>query len=805
MTLKKTFTGGLYGQASALVLGALLTVPNSAVADDASRAFDIPAGALSTALNRLAESGGLQLVYDAAITAGIQSQGISGNYQPQAALQQLLGNSGLSYRVAENGTIVIERQTLNYKQDPTALPAVNVVGKAASYFEGEDPFSTDYKRSNATTATRTDTSIMQTPMSVKSVPQAVLKDQQAITIDQALRNVSGVSSGWGGSGHFFIRGFGSYINYRDGFLSQGEWAHTEDLENVERVEVLKGPGSILYGRTEPGGIVNFVTKQPLDVPYYSLRQQFGSFDLYRTSVDATGPLNSDKTLAYRFNLGYQSNHSFQEFGGNERLMVAPTLRWNISDRTVSSIKMEYSNIKELGNGTVPVMGNRPAAISRERNLGDPWNYQEDEYFMLSLNTEHEFNDNWKLRHRFNFKNYNLTMSANAGSSADPLTGDVGREFFAQNTDGQDFQHNFFNALELNGKFDTAFLKHNLLLGGDYYRTDYRATMAGFGSNLALYDTSNVYSPFHTATAPVILPTDITYSNSTIPWFGLYAQDQIELPYHFHVLAGLRYDNADLFYSSSGEFGSGRNPDTHSERVSPRGGVVWQPIPELSLYGSYTENFGAPNYWGGDGKPLPAQTADQWEVGVKTELFDGRLSATLAYYDLTKRNAPIATWLAFSRAQGEAETRGIEFDVSGEILPGWNVIGAYSYMPFAKSIKDETDPTVIGKRLNNAPKHNGSLWTTYQLQDGDLKGLKLGAGMQALSQREIGYYETAQAPGYAIFNLMASQAWQVGKSKITAQLNIDNLLDKTYTAAIYSYGPTNYGAPRTFMGAIKIEY
>ncbi|MCQ8116027.1 TonB-dependent siderophore receptor [Methylomonas rosea] len=805
MTLKITLSGELFGQASALVLGAVLAVSGAAVADSASRAFSIPAGSLSTALNRLAESGGLQLVYDTAITEGLQSKGLSGNYTPEAALQRLLGDSGLSYRVAENGNILIERPALNYKQDPTALPAVNVVGRAASYFEGEDPFSTDYKRSNATTATRTDTSIMQTPMSVKSVPQAVLKDQQAITIDQALRNVSGVTSGLGGSGHFFIRGFGNYNTYRDGFLNQSQWAHTEDLENVERVEVLKGPGSILYGRTQPGGLVNFVTKQPLDAPYYSLRQQFGSFDLYRTSVDATGPLTENKDLAYRFNLGYQSNHSFQEFGGNERLMVAPTLRWNISDRTVSTFKLEYSDIKEMGRGTVPVMGSRPAPISRGLNLGDPWNYQEDEYIMLSFNTEHEFNDNWKLHHRFNFSNHNLTMSANSGSSVDLATGDVNRAFFAQNTDGNDYQHNFFNALELTGKFDTAFLKHTLLLGGDYYRTDYRASMAGFGFNTALYDVTNIYHPSHALLAPTVLPTDVTYSNSTIPWFGLYAQDQIELPLHFHVLAGLRYDNADMTSSSTGEFGTGPSPDTHSERVSPRGGVVWQPIPEFSLYGSYTENFGAPNYFGADGKPLPAQTADQWEVGAKTELFDGRLSATLAYYDLTKRNSPIATWLAFSRAQGEAESRGIEFDVSGEILPGWNVIGAYSYMPFAKSIVDETDPTVVGKRLNNAPKHNGSLWTTYQLQDGDLKGLKLGAGMQALSQREIGYYETAQAPGYAIFNLMASQAWQIGKSKITAQLNIDNLLDKTYTASIYSYGPTYYGAPRTFMGAIKIEY
>jgi iron complex outermembrane receptor protein len=219
---------------------------------------------------------------------------------------------------------------------------------------------------------------------------------------------------------------------------------------------LKGPGSLLYGRTEPGGLVNFITKQHLNTPYYSVRQQFGSFDLYRTDIDATGPLTTNKDLAYRFNLGYQSNNTFQEFGGNERIFVAPSLRWNISDKTTSTLKLEYSDIKENGRGTVPLMGDRPAPISRSLNLGDPWNYQEDEYVMLSLNTEHAFNDNWKLRHRFNFNNHTLTMTGRypAGGSFSLANGNVRRPFYAQNIDGNDYQHSFFNALELTGKFDT---------------------------------------------------------------------------------------------------------------------------------------------------------------------------------------------------------------------------------------------------------------------------------------------------------------------------------------------------------------
>ncbi len=808
---------------------ALLGLP-LACANLQAQDFHIPPQALSSALNDYAEAANVQLSYPAAQKSGLRSNGVAGDYTPQQALQQLLDGTGLAAQETANGTVTLQEQSGLMKVGDTltpestggeTLPKVTVEADASNPYDDptwtNSPYNTDYNRPKATTATKTDTPLMQTPFSVKVVPQQVLKDQQVITVDQALRNVSGVVAGAGGTGTFFIRGFGNYKIYRDGFLNGGEWAHTEDLENIERVEVLKGPGSLLYGRTEPGGMVNFVTKQPLDMPYYSFRQQFGSFDHYRTSVDATGPITDNKDLSYRFNLGYQTNRTFQEFGGNERLLVAPTLRWRINDSTTSTIRVEYSDIQEKGNGNVPLLGNRPAPIPRSRNLGDPWNIQDDEYVMLTLNTEHAFNENWKLRHRFNFQSYWLTMAANGGSSADPVTGDVGRAFFAQNTDGDDYQHNFYNTLELNGKFDTGIAKHNLLIGGDYYHTDYRATMAGFGFNPALYDGTNIYKPRHQNTPPSLLPTDVSYFTATTPWFGVYAQDQIDLPYNFHVLAGLRYDNAESSGSSAGEFGSGDEPDSSFDKVSPRGGLVWQPLPELSLYGNYSENFGASNFIGRNGQPLPPQTAQQWEVGIKTELLDGRFNASLAYFDLKKRNLPMPVNQLINRSIGEAESRGLEFDFQGEVLPGWNIIGNYAYTPFAKTIKDAAyiydvnfNPIGLndgntGKRLNNAPVHNGNLWTTYEFQQGMLNGLKLGAGVQTISQREIGYGEAAQAPGYVTFNLMASKLWKVGKTNITTQLNVDNVLDKTYTSRIYSYGPTDYGAPLSFMGAVKVEY
>ncbi|TKB87393.1 MAG: hypothetical protein E8D43_10315, partial [Nitrospira sp.] len=363
-----------------------------------------------------------------------------------------------------------------------------------------------YRVTNAVTATKTDTPIMDTPVSVKVVPQQVMRDQQVVRVDQALKNVSGVISGAEGDMQFNVRGFDQFNFYRDGYPFQGQFFHAEDLTNIERVEVLKGPGSILYGRAEPGGIINFVTKQPLDQPYYSLQQQFGSYGWYRTNADLTGPLTADNTVSYRLNIGYQTNQTFQQFGGNERLIISPQVRWRISDRTTSTLKYEYSDLSLTGKGNIPLLGNRPAPIARELNLGERWNLQNDKYHLVSLVTEHAFNDAWSIRHRFNFSNHQLTLTGqNVGNAA--ANGDVSRFFFAQNTDGRDYTRNFFNALELTGHVSTGPIKHTLLFGGDYLHSDIRATMAGFTPGTD--DVINLFNPIHTAGPPVIAPGDVT--------------------------------------------------------------------------------------------------------------------------------------------------------------------------------------------------------------------------------------------------------------------------------------------------------
>ena len=245
-----------------------------------------------------------------------------------------------------------------------------------------------------------------------------------------------------------------------------------------------------------------------------------------------------------------------------------------------------------------------------------------------------------------------------------------------------------------------------------------------------------------------------------------------------MLAGARYDRA-ITHSNAYD-GNGEQLGNNSQRVTPRFGLLWRPIEEVSLYGSYLENFGSAGGVSGPAGPtqqiLPSETAQQWEVGVKTELFDKRLTATLAYYNLIKQHVgvsdpdPTRAALGYRVATGEIRNRGVELDVAGEILPGWKVIGGYSYIDSIVA-KDEgvvSDPlgnTVSFKGFTgfipaDVSRHMGNLFTTYELQDGDWKGLKFGGGVNARSKSYGDSLNSYHVPGYAIFNLLASYSWSL---------------------------------------------
>ena len=686
-----------------------------------------------------------------------------------------------------------------------------------------------YNVTHTTTATKTDTPIMETPVNIQVVPQQVMKDQQAVRIDKALENISGVnfiSQGVGGSS-FNIRGFDTLSYFRDGVRVDTQVLNSvfPDVAPLEQIQVLKGPASILYGRLEPGGLVNLVSKQPLSTPYYSLQQQFGSYDFYRTTLDATGPVTKDNTLLYRFNLAYENAGSFNQFAENDRVLLAPVLHWNISDHTQANFHLQYMHAKDVPGGVLPAVGNRPADVPRGLNLGEPGSRTNTDDTRLGFDWAHDFNDRWTLRHIFNFNFVNnplttvavqgLTDPTNCTSQSCP----VSRTFF--NTPTLNSQV-YYTSLNLTGKIDTWNIAHTLLMGWDYLNEN--SFQAG-SFNFSTTPTIDLYHPVHTGTAGLSANPDYSYSwTFNESWHGLYLQDQMKLPYHFHLLAGFRYDMADQ--TNTFVYTVPALPTTSDkgnvDALKPRVGLVWQPLPEFSLYGNYVENFGLTNGHNPDGTLLPPTTAQQKEIGMKTELFDKRFTGSLAWFTLTKQNVvtpsanPALAAQGVSSTTGEVRNQGLELDLAGEIWPGVKMIGSYAYID-SKITKDRGldfdtngNPIVTtgnqGNRYWGVPRHGGSFWATYEPQEGDLRGLKLGAGVLARSQREGDNQNSYQLPGYVLVNAMTGYSWNIGPSKLSLQLNADNVLDKTYYNPFSGSGRNFvFAAPRTFLGSLQIEW
>ena len=668
-----------------------------------------------------------------------------------------------------------------------------------------------YRSDKASTGTKTDTPIMLTPMSIAVIPQQVLQDQQTLRLDDAIQNVSGVipsNDSFGTGDSFTIRGFDQNdLTFEDGVkLDQYSISgFPRDLANIESIEVVKGPASVLYGQAEPGGLVSIVTKKPLDTPFYSLDQQVGSFGLYRTTADATGPLTQDGSLLYRFNLDFENAGSFRDFIHTHRLSLFPTLEWKPDDQDQLTLELKYGTGSLVLDNGIPFLANgTPADVPLSRNYADPnVNRGPVAEYAVKLIAVHEFSDDWKLRLVYNTE-YVSSPSQNAqyyAGDADS-SGNLQRFGFTENY----FKHWTHQiVVDLTGTFETFGIKHTTVVGMDYYHLN-----GAYDANFYAPASINIYAPVYDQPYTPPDPSQDFFVTELQNAFGLYAQDQMELPGSVYLLAGFRYDDTTSFDSGYGNAAS-KVHDTPSP--TPRLGALWQPVQQLSLYASYTENYGATALGAltPDGKLLPAESAQQIEVGVKAELLDKKLSVTASAYDLTKQHVPTADPQnpAFVVAIGAARSRGLELDISGEILPGWQVIGGYSYIDGIVT-KDDNTPSLAGQPFPGIPKHSASLWSTYEFQSGDLRGLDLGLGVVALGP--VAAYESPDGvtyladriPGYAIVNAMIGDNFIVGSSVIRAQLNVNNLFDQKFFAAVNPSQATP-GTPLSVIGSLSVRF
>jgi iron complex outermembrane recepter protein len=824
----------------------LIALTGIARADETSRHYHIPPQALDSGLLRLAADSGLEILFTADKVRGVTGNNLDGNMTPAQALSQLLQGSGMTYRFVDAKTVTVEAPNPNLiktaatvqNSEPqsssnTTLPKVTVEANAGDPYDDPnwitDPYNTAYTVRNSSTATKTDTPLMETPQSITVVPRAVLEDQKVTRITDALENVSGVRAqpSLGVGNNFLIRGFSSFNVYRNGLRSNNDFRQEFDTANLQSIEVLKGPAQ-LYGRIEPGGLVNLTTKKPLDTPYYSLEQRFGSYDFYRTEWDATGPLNKDKTLLYRFTGAYQNNNSFRDFVFVDRMFFAPSITWKPTDATDATLELQVMNHDFMAETGIPAVGRRPAPIPINRTLGDP-NTPKSNHNQVQLGTllNHRFNEDWALHSRFlatydHFDNTFLLPAPSFDPSAfNQATGFMQRNIFGNENDGEEYATN----LDLTGKFDLGFSKHDILVGFDYYRAFQKYGNKGFYLPSDQSLQINVYNPGPYYGLPQSV-FDAALSTSQTPatdrnmffteWEGVYFQDQITLWDKLHILGGGRYDWATTARGQGPTYSAADaqvdKVARNDEAFSPRVGILYQPIKELSLYGNWATSFGANNGIASTGKSYPPQIGEQFEAGIKTSLFNNRLLANLAYYHLVKDNILVPDFRTSDPSDSVStnqRSQGIELDITGQITDSLSVIGSYAYTD-ARITKDISG--LQGNRTGLVPEHAGSLWLKYDFSGHKaLNGLSLGLGTVAAGQREGDNANSFELPGYVRLDAFAAYKWNIKKTRVTAQFNIRNLLDHQYyestdpgTNAAPPLG-IYPGAPLTAIGSLRVEF
>ncbi|MEH2180219.1 TonB-dependent siderophore receptor [Nostoc sp.] len=715
-------------------------------------------------------------------------------------------NAGLVFGItsAEIATSPPQQPQTPQTEEKPALPTPQETPSA----QGDEPIELvvtgeqdGYRVRDSSTATKTDTPLRDIPQSIQVVPQQVLRDQNVTRLGDAIRNIPGANQS--GSAitdrdqSFFSRGFqlsdfnGSYL--RDG-LRDIFGGQILDFSNIERVEALRGPASVLYGRGTPGGVVNIVTKQPLRDPFYAIDATIGSFDFYRGAIDLSGPLNDSKTVLYRLNVAYQDRNTFVDRFEESQFFIAPVVSLAIGNRTRLTLEGDYLDSQGSFVSGLPAVGtvlpNPNGRIPRNRNTSEA--ELNRTLGRVGYRLEHQFSDNWSLQSAFraSFFEYHgdPTITPSGNLNSDNRT--VDRERYDSVFSSQAYDLTAY----VTGRFSTGAVAHQLLFGVDLSRRDDNRGQ-DFAATASPIDVFNpVYGQ---PTGSRILVAD---SSGLTDALGIYIQDQVTLAENLKLLLSGRFD---LFEQISRDFLANTRTNQSGDAFSPRVGIVYQPIPPISLYASYSRSFNPTSGTSFENRLFQPGRGTQYEVGLKADLND-RLSATLALYDLTRTNVLTADTRPgvppglFSIQTGEQRSRGVELGVQGEILAGWNIIAGYAYTD-AQITQDNRLP--VGDRLTRVPENAFNLWTTYEIQQGTLWGLGVGLGLFFIGECQVDLPNTfLQLPSY----LRTDAAIFYNRDRFRAALNFRNLFDITYFEG-FSSDRVFYGEPFTVQGTISWEF
>jgi iron complex outermembrane recepter protein len=658
-------------------------------------------------------------------------------------------------------------------------------------------------------AYRGDTPLQELPQSVAVLTSDLLKDVGVTRLDNALDMVSGVArqNNFGGLWDAYaVRGFAGNENVPSGFLVNGfnggrGFTGPRDLSDVDRIEVVKGPASALFGRGDPGGTVNIITKKPLFDEKGSVTLSGGSFQTYRAEADLTGPIT--QSIAGRINGAYEDAHSFRDTVTTKKYVVTPSFLVRIGDQTTISYEAEAARQEvPFDRGVVArngVLGIIPIATF----LGEPGNGPTVVKALSNqVGLQHDFNRRWTL-----LLGFGDLKSSLRGTAEDPELAAArnpflkGGDILSRRRISRDYDTNdLVPRGEISGKFDTGALAHHILVGADYdyFRLDqvqgrYRPPVATATSTLAQLNGINVFNPLYGILAPLSpFTSTLEYDNA----WGVYAHDQIDLTEQWKLHAGVRYDD---FRQSLQDRRANVLSRQSVTATSPEVGLVYEPTKSLSLYVSSSKGFRPNSGQDAHGVAFKPETTRSYEIGTKFKIPGDKLSGTLAVFKTDKTNVLTAdpANAGFSLAVGAAESRGVELDVTARLPLDLRVMLSYAYVD-AYISQSQLDPNfaralAAGSPLINIPANSGNLLLFRDFTLGE-RLLSLGGGVNHVDKRLGETGTTFYLPAYNLVKLFAT-CEITEKLKLSAEVN--NLFDKTYYPNSYAQLWVNPGTPRTF--------
>ena len=667
-----------------------------------------------------------------------------------------------------------------------------------------------YRNISATGATKNDALIRDLPMSVRVITADLLSDAGVNDLSGALDLSSGISrqNNFGGLWNSYsMRGFTGDPNFGsdymvNGFNSSRGYNGLRDGASTSTVEVLKGPSSALYGRGEPGGTVNITTKKPFFQPAQTIELSAGSFDTWRTAVDLTGPVS--ETFAYRLNAAFEDGDSFRDTVHSKRYQVSPSLLWMLSDRTTLSYEVEAVQQKAPFDRGVLAVNNQLGVVPVSRFLGEPG---DGDINIKSLGhqvfLQHDFNDDWSLQTGLSYRKSSLTGYSTEASALQSDLRTLRRQRRFRDYDATDVSGRF----EVLGKVATGPVKHSLLFGVDAYSfDDDRYQMRGRPSDAVPY-AIDIHDPVYgVAVAPTLVA--ITNTQERQRARAAYAQDQLEFSPQWKALIGVRYDKYEQTVTNLLATPAMLTEQTPSA-TSPRVGLVYQPTKTLSLYATASKGFRPNSGVSKAGEAFPPETSRSYEVGTKLDSADGKLTGTLAIYQIRKKNVLTTdpTDINYSIAVGEVESKGVELDVSGEVVTNLRLSAAYAYTDAAvtsSSAAAAATGLAEGRRFPNVPRNMANVFATYYIPLSGEQRASIGGGVNYVGERlgSVDLNDGFKLPAYTVFKLVAS--YTVNKH-LRLSLDIDNLFNKAYYTSSYSSLWVYPGTERKFTGTAQYKF